>query len=153
MFAKRCASIFVLLAATTAGIGAAEERPSIEFTKDSLEVVQRNIAKQKAVLVDVRSKEEWKEGHIKGSIFLPVTSLRKHSFDAKKVAKSLPKKKEKKVLYTFCVVGMRAKQAGVILQREGYTVRVLKPGYEELLEAGFEKGQDAPKERPNDTAN
>ena len=117
-------------------------RPSIEFTDDTLEVVQKNILKEEAVLVDVRSLEEWKKGHIEGSIFLPVNSLRKHSFDAKKVAETLPPKKERKILYTFCVVGMRAKQAGIILEKQGYVVRALKPGYDELIEAGFKKADD-----------
>jgi rhodanese-related sulfurtransferase len=111
-------------------------RTAIEFTEDSLEVVQKNVAKKKAVLVDVRSKEEWDKGHIKGSIFLPVTSLRKHSLDPKKLAKTLPKKN---VVYTFCVVGMRAKAAAKILLQHGYTVRALKPGYDELIKAGFKK--------------
>lgn len=117
-------------------------RDTIEFTEDSLETVQRNIAKERAVLVDVRSQEEWDEGHLEGSIFLPVTSLRKHSFDAAKVAKTLPKKKEKKVLYTFCVVGMRAKQAAKILGEQGYIVRALQPGYDELIEAGFKRADE-----------
>lgn len=60
-----------------------DARPSAEFTKDSIETIQKNVAGEKAVLVDVRSKEEWDEGHLEGSIFPPVTSLRKHSFDAK----------------------------------------------------------------------
>jgi rhodanese-related sulfurtransferase len=111
-------------------------RPTIEFTKDKLEDVKKNVAAKKAVLVDVRSKEEWNEGHIEGSIFVPVTSLRKHSLDPEKLKKTLPKKK---TIYTFCVVGMRAKQAGLILEKEGYKVRVLKPGYEELVKAGFKK--------------
>jgi rhodanese-related sulfurtransferase len=116
-----------------------DARPSAEFSKDSLETVQKNVAGEKAVLVDVRSKEEWDKGHLEGSIFLPVTSLRKHSFDAKKVAKTLPKKK---IIYTFCVVGMRAKQAATILEKEGYEVRALKPGYAELIKAGFKKDED-----------
>ena len=116
-----------------------DARPSAEFTKDSIATVQKNVEGGKAVLVDVRSKEEWDDGHIEGSIFLPVTSLRKHSFDAKKVAKALPKKK---VIYTFCVVGMRAKQAATILEKEGYEVRALKPGYAELTKAGFKKDED-----------
>jgi len=95
----------------------AAARLSIEFTKDSLEVVKKNVAAKKAVLVDVRSEEEWNEGHLEGSLFVPVTSLRKHSLDPEKLAKTLPKKKEKKLLYTFCVVGMRAKQAGLILEQ------------------------------------
>ena len=113
-------------------------RTTIEFTEDTLEVVQENIAAEKAVLVDVRGVEEWNEGHIDGSIFVPVNSLRKHSLDPKKLAETLPKEK---VLYTFCVVGMRAKQAGLILEKEGYTVRALKPGYDELIKAGFKKGE------------
>lgn len=119
-------------------------RTEIEFTKDSLEEVQKNIARERAVLVDVRSQEEWDEGHLEGSIFLPVTSLRKHSFDPVKVAKTLPKKKEKKILYTFCVVGMRAKQAAKILSEQGYIVRALHPGYDELVEAGFKRADDDP---------
>jgi rhodanese-related sulfurtransferase len=130
------AIIHLLAIVTLAATGST--RDSIEFTKDSLEVVQKNVAGKKAVLVDVRSQEEWNQGHIEGSIFVPITSLRKHSFDAKKLAKTLPKKK---ILYTFCVVGMRAKAAGIILAKQGYQVRVLKPGYEQLLEAGFKKGK------------
>ena len=151
---RHIASFALALLALSIAPAIAQERPKIEFTKDSLKVVKRNVAKKKAVLVDVRSKEEWKEGHVEGSIFLPVTSLRKHSFDAKKIAKTLPKKKgkEKKILYTFCVVGMRAKQAGLILEQQGYTVRVLKPGYEELIKAGFEKA-DADDEQPSRAAN
>jgi rhodanese-related sulfurtransferase/quercetin dioxygenase-like cupin family protein len=110
-------------------------RRTIEFTEDALEVVKQNVADEKAVLVDVRSQEEWNELRLTGSIFVPVTSLRKHSLDPAKLAETLP---EDKILYTFCVVGMRAKQAALILQQQGYTVRALKPGINELVEAGFE---------------
>jgi phage shock protein E len=111
-------------------------RSNVEFTKDSLKVVKANVEKGKAVLVDVRSQEEWNKGFIEGSIFLPVTSLGKKP-DPKKLAKVLPKKK---ILYTFCVVGMRAKAAAYKLEQQGYMVRALKPGYDQLLEAGFKKG-------------
>jgi rhodanese-related sulfurtransferase len=116
---------------------AAARRPArrtIEFTEDTLEVVRANVADETAVLVDVRSVEEWNEGHLEGSIFLPVTSLRKHSLDPATLAETLPKDK---ILYTFCVVGMRAKQAAKILEDQGYVVRALQPGYEQLVEAGF----------------
>jgi rhodanese-related sulfurtransferase/quercetin dioxygenase-like cupin family protein len=116
-------------------------RGSIDFTEDSLEVVEKNIASGAAVLVDVRSQQEWNQGHLAGSIFLPVTSLQAPNFDPVKVEKTLPKKDEK-ILYTFCVVGMRAKQAGLVLEKQGYTVRVLKPGYEELVKAGFKAVDD-----------
>lgn len=135
MLAGFLRSIVIVLALAPGG-----ERRSINFTEDSLEVVQKNVAKKKAVLVDVRSQDEWDKGHIEGSLWVPVTSLRKHSLDPEKLAKKLPKK-GKAILYTFCVVGMRAKQAGLVLQQQGYEVRVLKPGYEELLEAGFKNAE------------
>jgi phage shock protein E len=112
-------------------------RGSVEFTKDSLDVVKRNVAEEEAVLVDVRSEDEWKKGNIEGSIFVPITSLRKGG-DPKELEKKLPKKK---VLYTFCVVGMRAKAAAYTLEKHGYTVRALKPGYDDLLKAGFKKAK------------
>lgn len=130
----------VFLSAIVALLASNAARNTIEFTKDSLAVVKQNVANGKAVLVDVRSQEEWKQGHIDGSIFLPVTSLRKGG-DAKALAKTLPKKK---VLYTFCVVGMRARAAAFALEKHGYTCRALKPGYEELLRAGFKKGKQTP---------
>jgi phage shock protein E len=116
---------------------ATSPRGSVEFTKDSLDVVMRSVAEEEAVLVDVRSEEEWKKGHIEGSIFVPVTSLRKGG-DPETLEKKLPKKK---VLYTFCVVGMRAKAAAHALEKHGYTVRALKPGYDDLLKAGFKKAK------------
>jgi rhodanese-related sulfurtransferase len=129
----RFLAVFSLLAANSA-------RSNVEFTKDSLEIVKQNVQKNKAVLVDVRSEQEWKQGHIEGSVFVPVTSLRKGG-DAKLLAKTLPKKK---ILYTFCVVGMRAKAAALALEKHGYTVRALKPGYDELLKAGFQQGKQPP---------
>jgi phage shock protein E len=115
-------------------------RSSVEFTKDSLAEVKQNVTKGKAVLVDVRSEEEWKQGHLEGSVFVPVTSLRKGG-DPKLIAKKLPKDK---IVYTFCVVGMRAKAAAYELGKQGYNVRALKPGYEELVKAGFKKAKQEP---------
>ena len=118
---------------------AASPRSDIEFTKDSLDVIKKNVATEKAVLVDVRSEQEWNKGHLEGSIFVPVTSLRKGG-DPKKLAKILPKNR---ILYTFCVVGMHAKTAAYELGKHGYTVRAVKPGYEEFLKAGFKKADPA----------
>lgn len=108
-----------------------------EPTKDSLEVVRKNVEQGKAVLVDVREKSEWEEGHIKGAVFLPLSELRK-GIDKQEIKKKLP---AKKIVYTYCVLGKRAGTAGEILQEAGYEVRPLKPGYRELLEAGFEDAE------------
>jgi len=135
MFLVRC------LAVITAFAAADSPRPTIDFTEDTLDVVKENVAKDKAVLVDVRSVEEWNQGHLEGTIFVPVTSLQKRSLDPDKLAKTLPPKSDNKILYTFCVVGMRAKQAAIILEQQGYIVRALKPGYDDLVKAGLKKAQ------------
>jgi phage shock protein E len=105
----------------------------VEFTQDTVEVIQANVAAKKAVLVDVRSEEEWNEGHLEGAIFVPVMSLLSEG-DPKKLAEILPKDK---VLYSYCVVGMRAKVAAYELGKQGYTVHAVRPGYEDFVRAGF----------------
>jgi rhodanese-related sulfurtransferase len=108
-----------------------------EITKDSLATVKKYVAEKKALLVDVREKSEWDKGHLEGSIFLPLSALKK-GVSAEQLAKKLPKDK---ILYTFCVVGKRAVTAGNILEEIGYEVRPLKPGYKELVRAGFKKAE------------
>jgi phage shock protein E len=103
-----------------------------ELTKDSLATVKKNVDQKKAVLVDVREKSEWNKGHVKGAIFLPLSGLQD---DAKTLARRLPKGK---IVYTHCVVGKRCVTAGNILEKLGYEVRPIKPGYKELVEAGFQ---------------
>jgi phage shock protein E len=106
-------------------------------TKDKLKTVKNNVLEKKAVLVDVREKSEWDEGHIDGSIFLPLSALKK-GVKKEQLAEAIP---EDRILYTFCVVGKRAVTAGNILEDFGYEVRALKPGYKELVRAGFKKAE------------
>lgn len=109
-----------------------------ELTKDSLETVKKAIADKQAVLVDVREKSEWDKGHIEGAVFLPLSELQRNS-DAAQLAKKLTKGK---IIYTHCVVGKRAVTAGNVLEKLGYEVRCLQPGYKELINAGFKKAKD-----------
>jgi rhodanese-related sulfurtransferase len=108
-----------------------------EHTKESLAAVKKNVDSGNAVLVDVREKREWDAGHIHGAVFVPLSSL-DEGIDPAQLAKRLPKGK---IVYTHCVVGKRAVTAGNILEDMGYEVRCLKPGYAELLEAGFKKAK------------
>ncbi|MEX2138734.1 MAG: rhodanese-like domain-containing protein [Pirellulales bacterium] len=103
-----------------------------ELTKDSLATVKKNVDQKKAVLVDVREKSEWNKGHVKGAIFLPLSALQE---DAKTLSRRLPKDK---IVYTHCVVGKRCVTAGNFLEKLGYEVRPIKPGYKELVAAGFQ---------------
>ena len=106
-----------------------------ELTNDPLPTVQENLATHKAVLVDVREPGEWKEGHVEGAISLPLSSLKK-GVDTSVLEHQLPKDK---IVYTHCIMGVRALTAAKILEKLGYNVRPLKAGYEDLVKAGFEK--------------
>jgi rhodanese-related sulfurtransferase len=131
------ASKYLSMAIATLAFAIAPSLYAIEFTEDSLKVVKKAIDDEKAVLVDVRSQKEWDKGHVEGAIFLPVTSLT-DDLDEKKLAKALPKKGR---YYIHCAVGIRATRAGEYLEERGYQVKVLKPGYQQLIEAGFKKAE------------
>jgi rhodanese-related sulfurtransferase len=112
--------------------------PAAEHTKDSLTTVKKNIEDKKAVLVDVREKSEWEAGHIEGAVLLPSSEL-KAGIDKERLAKQLPKDK---IVYTHCAAGKRSLSACDILQKLGYEVRPLKPGYQDLLKSGFNKAKE-----------
>jgi phage shock protein E len=105
------------------------------LSNDPLPTVQENVTAHRAVIVDVREPGEWKEGHLKEAISLPLSSLKK-GVDAKVLEQQLPKDK---IVYAHCVMGIRALAAAKILEKFGYDVRPLKAGYEDLVKVGLEK--------------
>jgi phage shock protein E len=110
-----------------------------EHTKDSIDGVRKAVADKKAILLDVREQHEWDEGHLRDAKLLPLSVLQKGA-DAKALAKALAKLLEKdKVIYAHCRSGRRCLEAADILRKLGYDVRALKPGYQQLLDAGFPK--------------
>lgn len=110
---------------------------ALDHTKDSLPTVKENITAKKAVLVDVREKEEWDSGHIADALLLPLSSLE----EARDVKASLARLPQDRIIYTHCAVGVRSLKAAELLKRHGYNVRPLKAGYAELLKAGFKDAE------------
>ena len=108
-----------------------------DHTKDTTEEVKKAIADGKAVLLDVREKSEWDDGHLKDAKLLPLSSL-KGGAKAEDVAKVAPKDK---IVYCHCGSGVRCLKAADELKKLGYDVRALKPGYKDLLKAGFESAE------------
>jgi rhodanese-related sulfurtransferase len=106
---------------------------SAEHTKDTVEAIKKAMADDKAVLLDVREKSEWDDGHLKNAKLLPLSVL-KAVAKAEDVAKIVPKDK---IVYCHCASGIRSLKAADALQKLGYDVRPLKSGYEDLLKAGF----------------
>ena len=109
------------------------QKEDLKHTEDSLKVVKERVTAKKAILVDVRDIVEWNDGHIEGAVHLPFRDLQ-DKFDEKVLREKLPKGS---IVYTYCVVGFRSLKAGKIIEKYGYDIRPLKPGYKELLEAGF----------------
>ncbi len=66
---------------------------------------------QGATIVDVRSPGEYKGGHIKNSINIPLDSL----------SKGLSKINKNKPVITCCASGMRSSSAKSILKSNGFT--------------------------------
>ncbi|MEF3355130.1 CoA-disulfide reductase [Paenibacillus sp. GYB006] len=73
----------------------------------------------RSLLVDVRSVIEHQNGHIPGSLHIPVDELRErmHELDPNKE------------IWVYCQVGLRGYTASRILQQHGYRVRNLTGGY------------------------
>ena len=65
-----------------------------------------------AVLLDVRTAEEYRGGHIPGSKNVPLQAIDKVS--------SVAENKDT-VLFVYCYSGARSRQATGLLQRMGYT--------------------------------
>jgi rhodanese-related sulfurtransferase len=114
-------------------LGLLSSAPAAEHTKDTPADVKKAVADGTAVLLDVREKSEWDAGHLKDAKHLPLSALRSAP-KAEDVAAIAPKDK---IIYCHCASGMRCLKAADALQKLGYDVRALKPGYADLLKAGF----------------
>ncbi|MGE0760248.1 MAG: rhodanese-like domain-containing protein [Pirellulaceae bacterium] len=106
-----------------------------EHTRDSVEVVKKNLADGKAVLLDVREESEWRAGRLEQARLFPLSKLR-GAANPKSVTKELD---ATKIIYCHCRSGGRVLAAAEILRAEGFDVRPLKQGYEDLLKSGFTK--------------
>ena len=109
-------------------------------TDEPLEQVKAKVEAKQAILVDVREQKEWDRGHIKGALLVPLSRLSDWEHggmtaeEKAALARSLPKGS---VVYCHCRAGHRALSGAEILRGLGYDARALRPGYDELIKAGF----------------
>lgn len=88
-----------------------------EISKEELE----NFTKNGVTIIDVRSKQEYEEGHLNGAILIP-------EYEIKEKIKNIVKNKNEKIL-VYCSSGLRSKQAQEELINLGYkNVYNLKDG-------------------------
>ena len=101
-------------------------------TEDTLAKVKHDVMAQDAILIDVREPTEWSRGHLSLAQSLPLSELRtttEHNLHDR-----LP---GNKIIYCHCLSGSRCLEAARILSSRGYDARALKPGYLDLIDAGF----------------
>lgn len=77
--------------------------------KEAEEILKTN---ENVILLDVRSKQEYQEGHLQGSINIPV-------YDIQNKASTKLKNKEA-IIIAYCSAGIRSKKALKILRKLGY---------------------------------
>jgi rhodanese-related sulfurtransferase len=114
-------------------LGAACGTAVAEHTTDSLDVVKQAVRDQKAVIIDVREPDEWQQGHLAGAGLLPLSTLER-GVSPQELAKILP---NDKIIYCYCLAGGRCEEAAAMLKPLGYDARAIKPGYPQLVKAGF----------------
>ncbi|NOY92658.1 MAG: molybdopterin-synthase adenylyltransferase MoeB [Deltaproteobacteria bacterium] len=100
-------------------------------TQVSLEELRaRQERGEELVLVDVREKDEWRQGHIPGAIHIP------RGFLEMQAASRLPKRDAR--IVTVCAAGIRSAFAAKVLGELGYTnVESANPGFVQWKDRGW----------------
>ena len=89
--------------------------------------IQFDIAKG-GLLIDVRSPEEYAEGHVKDALLIPHTQFFSADIPAEKDAS----------IYLYCKMGPRAKFAASVLKERRYTKVTNLGGLDDMEALGFE---------------
>ena len=131
--------LVAVIAALVVMTGLPNATLAAEHTKDSLATVKKNVAKKKAVIIDVREQREWNAGHLKGAILVPLSELRAGGDDKEFIERLKKRLPADTILYCHCRSGGRVLPASDILHKLKYDARPLKTGYAGLLRAGFKK--------------
>lgn len=82
----------------------------------------KSIIAQGAMLVDVRNPDEYKSGHVKGSVNIPLDQI----------SQRLDRFKNKNTIVVFCRSGARSKMAQSILKSNGVTNVINGGGWQEV---------------------
>lgn len=111
----------VLVLAVPAGVQAMGGKP--------VETASAQPAKAKGVWIDVRTPEEYKEGHLKDAVNIPADQI------VERIKSVSPDKSAPVNLY--CRSGRRAEAALQALKQAGYTNVTNHGGYQNLISKGL----------------
>ena len=100
-----------------------------DYTKDDVDVIKAKVQKGEVVLIDVREKNEWDEGHVLGAKLLSLSKISKGATKAE--IESVVGKD--KVVYLHCKAGSRCMKAAEILEKQGFKVQAIDLPVGELI--------------------
>lgn len=95
------------------GITAIIKKDDIKYNKITAAEAKAIIDRQEVTILDVRTPEEYKEGHIEGALLIP-------NYELKNLAGRKLPDKDKKIL-VYCRSGNRSKSASKLLLEMGYS--------------------------------
>lgn len=130
---SRSFACLVLLAAYSLGFDSAA---LAQDAGQQIRNVIRDLDTDRAIIIDVREKDEWDKGHLAAASLVPLSGLEK---DAGQF--NLPRRGRDTIVYCYCRSGGRARVAARILQRLEYDARPIVIGYQDLVDAGFKKAK------------
>lgn len=97
------------------------------------DLAQKLLSEKKAILVDVREKDEVAAGMLKGALWIPLSGLQSGDAQTLKTLDSIQKEVE---IIAYCRSGARSSRAGALLIEKGYRVKNLG-GYAAAKAAGM----------------
>lgn len=89
------------------------------------------IDKEKTIILDIGTNEEFANGHIEGSINIPLDTLRNR-------LEELDKEKE---IILYCQIGLRSYIGYRILKQNGFNVKSISGGYRSYKQQTFKPGE------------
>ena len=96
-----------------------------KYKRDVKEVNFSDVNLNEYIVIDVRSRREFREGHLNRAINIPLPEI-------KKSVENYLRNKQSKILI-YCQYGVRSKKAAELLEEKGYSqVYNLKGGLENI---------------------
>lgn len=113
-----------------AGCGLGDPKGYSDVTASQLhaQMQQGDASGSPLMIVDVRTPQEYRSGHIRGALLLPVNMLEEH----------LSEVPRNRAVYVYCQAGARSARAASLLVRHGYTrINNLQGGIAAWQRAGY----------------
>ncbi len=120
--------LFVLVSTLVSYAQQAQEKPVIDSVEISPKLIKK-IKKGKVLLVDVRTPEEYKAGHLQ---YAQNIDYKKEDFKTQ-----VEKLDKNKPVYLYCRTGNRSGKSADILKSAGFTTVYNIGGFENLKKAGL----------------